>query len=156
MKKVLISLSLNGKMLEDAVRPDMLLLDFVREKGCLSVKRGCETSNCGLCTVMMDGKPILSCNTLAVRADGREVTTLEGVQQQAGEIGAYLADQGAEQCGFCSPGLIMNIIAMGRELTAPTEEEIQHYLAGNLCRCTGYVGQLRAIRGYLGAKEGKA
>lgn len=154
MNKVLISLTLNGKKVEDMVSPDLLLLDFVREKGCLSVKRGCETSNCGLCTVMVDGTPLLSCTTLAVRADGHEVTTLEGVQEDAGEIGAYLAAQGAEQCGFCSPGLIMNIIAMSRELSSPTEAEIRHYLAGNLCRCTGYVGQLRAIHAYLSAKEG--
>lgn len=154
MAKVLISLTLNGKKVEDAVAPDMPLLEYVREKGCLSVKRGCETSNCGLCTVLMDGKPVLSCTMLAVRADGREITTLEGAQDEAGAIGAYLADQGAEQCGFCSPGLIMNIMAMRRELANPTEDEIKHYLAGNLCRCTGYVGQLRAIHAYLNAKEG--
>lgn len=154
MAKVLISLTLNGKKVEDAVSPDLLLLDYVREKGCLSVKRGCETSNCGLCTVLLDGRPVLSCTTLAVRADGRAVTTLEGVQEEAGEIGAYLAGQGAEQCGFCSPGLIMNIMAMTRELKNPTEAEIKHYLAGNLCRCTGYVGQLRAIHAYLSEKEG--
>ena len=75
------------------------------------------------------------------------------MQDEAADIGANLADQGAEQCGFCSPGLIMNVIAMTRELKNPTEDEIRAYLAGNLCRCTGYVGQLRAIRAYLAAKE---
>lgn len=153
MAKVLISFTLNGKKIEDAVSPDQPLLEYVREKGCFSVKRGCETSNCGLCTVLLDGKPVLSCTVLAVRADGHDVVTLEGVQDEAAEIGGFLADQGAEQCGFCSPGLIMNIIAMTRELTDPDEDAIREYLSGNLCRCTGYVSQLRAIHAYLNAKK---
>lgn len=153
MAKVLISFTLNGKKIEDAVAPDQPLLEYVREKGCFSVKRGCETSNCGLCTVLMDGKPVLSCTVLAVRADGHEIVTLEGMQAQAAEIGSYLAAQGAEQCGFCSPGLIMNIIAMTRELQDPSEDEIRAYLAGNLCRCTGYVSQLRAIHAYLASRK---
>ena len=132
MEKTVISFTLNGQKVEEAVAPHTLLLDFVRDKGCLSVKRGCETSNCGLCTVLVDGKPMLSCTMLAVRAHGCEVTTLEGVQEEAGKIGGFLADQGAEQCGFCSPGLIMNIMAMSRELSSPTEADIRHYLAGNL------------------------
>lgn len=153
MSKILISFTLNGKKIEDAVSPDQLLLEYVREKGCKSVKRGCETSNCGLCTVLMDGKPVLSCTMLAVRADGHDIITLEGKQQEAEEIGSYLAKEGAEQCGFCSPGLIMNIIAMKDELTNPSEDEIREYLSGNLCRCTGYVSQLRAIKAYLASKE---
>lgn len=149
MSKVMISFTLNGKKVEDAISPDMPLLEYIREKGCFSVKRGCETSNCGLCTVLMNSKPILSCTMLAVRADGHEIITLEGKQKEAEEIGSYLAQEGAEQCGFCSPGLIMNIIAMKNELTNPTEFEIREYLSGNLCRCTGYMGQLRAIKKYL-------
>lgn len=153
MAKILISFTLNGKKIEDAVSPDQPLLEYVREKGCKSVKRGCETSNCGLCTVLMDGKPVLSCTMLAVRADGHDIITLEGKQQEAEEIGLFLANEGAEQCGFCSPGLIMNIIAMKDELTNPSEDEIREYLSGNLCRCTGYVSQLRAIKAYLVSKE---
>lgn len=149
-----INLWINEKSFESEVAPDTLLIDFLRANGFYSVKRGCETSNCGLCTVMMNGKPILSCSTLAVRANGQRVTTIEGVQEEALEVGGFIADQGAEQCGFCSPGFIMNVISMKKELVDPSEEEIKQYLAGNLCRCTGYMGQARAIKNYLdSAKE---
>lgn len=148
-----IRFRLNGKQVQAAVRPDTVLLDLVRELGCYSVKRGCETANCGLCTVWLDGKPVLSCSTLALRADGRHVTTLEGLQKEAEEFGMFLAAEGGEQCGFCSPGFIMNVLAMERELKDPTEEEIKEYLAGNLCRCSGYMSQLRAVKKYLDAKQ---
>ena len=150
-----ITMMINGQRITDDIKPDMLLLDFLRAHGCYSVNRGCETSNCGLCTVWLDGKPILSCSMLAVRCDGHAVTTLEGVEQEAHEFEDYMAKQGAEQCGFCSPGLIMNVLAMKKELQQPTREAINHYLAGNLCRCTGYMGQLRAIEAYLQEKGGE-
>ena len=148
-----IRFRLNGKQVQAEVRPDTVLLDLVRELGCYSVKRGCETANCGLCTVWLDGKPVLSCSTLALRADGRHVTTLEGLQKEAEEFGMFLAAEGGEQCGFCSPGFIMNVLAMERELKDPTEEEIKEYLAGNLCRCSGYMSQLRAVKKYRDAKQ---
>mgnify|MGYP000060844988 FL=1 len=100
-----ITMTLNGKKISADIDADMLLIDFVRDHGCYSVKRGCETSNCGLCTVFLDEKPVLSCSVLAARADGRTVTTLEDLQEEAAEFGAFIADQGAEQCGFCNPGL---------------------------------------------------
>ena len=148
-----ITVNLNGKRVTGEIAPDTVLLDFVREQGCLSVKRGCETSNCGLCTVHMDGNPVLSCSVLAARADGKSVTTLEGLQKEAEEFGTFLADEGGEQCGFCSPGFIMNVLAMVNELKDPTEQEIQQYLAGNLCRCTGYQSQLRGIKKYLAMRQ---
>ncbi len=148
-----IKLTLNGKKIEAEIAADMLLLDLVRQKGCYSVKRGCETSNCGLCTVWLDKKPVLSCSVLAARADGHEVTTLEGLQKESEEFAAFLASEGADQCGFCSPGLIMNVLAMERELQDPTMDEVREYLAGNLCRCTGYGSQLRALEKYLNRKK---
>ena len=151
-----ITLTLNGRKLTAEVQPDTLLIDFVRSQGCLSVKRGCETSNCGLCTVFLDNKPVLSCSVLAARADGRKVTTLEGLQDEAAEFGAFIADQGAEQCGFCNPGFIMNALALFREKEYPTDEEIKEYLSGNLCRCSGYEGQLRGIRAFLTWKKQRA
>ena len=148
-----ISLMLNGTKIEREIAPDLLLIDFVREEGCYSVKRGCETSGCGLCTVFLDEKPVLSCSVLAARADGHAVTTLEGLQKEAEEFGAFIADQGAEQCGFCNPGMIMNAIALFRENPNPTEEEMKEYLAGNLCRCSGYEGQLRGMKAFLEYKK---
>ena len=150
-----LKLVLNGKTVLEEIAPDMLLLDFVRSQGCYSVKRGCETANCGLCTVLVDGTPMLSCSTLAMRANGKTVTTMEGMQEEAAEFGAFLANEGAEQCGYCSPGFIMNVIAMMRELKDPSIEEIKEYLAGNLCRCSGYEGQMRAIQSYMKEKGGQ-
>ena len=148
-----IRFRLNGKQVQSEVCPYKVQLDLVRELGCYSLKRGCETANCGLCTVWLDGKPVLSCSTLALRADGCHVTTLEGLQKEAEEFGMFLAAEGGEQCGFCSPGFIMNVLAMERELKDPTEDEIKEYLAGNLCRCSGYMSQLRAVKKYLDAKQ---
>lgn len=150
-----VSIEVNGKTIQEEISPDLLLIDFVRRHGCFSVKRGCETSNCGLCTVFLDDKPVLSCSVLAARAHGHRVTTLEGLQEEAEEFGAFIADQGAEQCGFCNPGMIMNAIALFRENPWPDREEIQEYLAGNLCRCSGYEGQLRGILAFLEYKKQK-
>lgn len=150
-----ITMTLNGKKISADIDADMLLIDFVRDHGCHSVKRGCETSNCGLCTVFLDEKPVLSCSVLAARADGRTVTTLEGLQEEAAEFGAFIADQGAEQCGFCNPGFIMNALALFREKEYPDEDEIKEHLAGNLCRCSGYEGQLRGIQAFLEWKKEK-
>ncbi len=148
-----ITLKLNGKTVTDSVSADLTLFDFVRAHGCLSVKCGCDTSNCGLCTVFVDGKPVLSCSMLAVRADGCHVQTLEGLQEEASEFVGFIADQGADQCGFCNPGFVMNTIALLRENPDPTDDEIRAFLAGNLCRCSGYDGQLRGIRNFLNSKK---
>ena len=148
-----VTLTLNGKRITRSVDADMALLDFVRNEGCYSVKRGCDTSNCGLCTVFLDDKPVLSCSVLVARADGHKVTTMEGLQKEAAEFGAFIADQGAEQCGFCNPGMIMNALALFRENPDPSEEEIKEYMAGNLCRCSGYEGQLRGIQNFIAWKK---
>lgn len=146
-----IKLWINEKMYKDAVEPDMMLFDYLRDKGYKSVKCGCDTTNCGLCTVYMDGKPVLSCSVPVARADGHKITTLEGVAKEAEEFAYFMAAQGAEQCGYCSPGFIMNVLAMRKELKNPTEKEIKEFLEGNLCRCTGYESQWRAISAYLEA-----
>ena len=144
---------LNNVHREAEVQPDTLLLDLLRQMGCFSVKRGCETANCGLCTVLLEGHPVLSCSMLALRVQGKKVVTLEGMEKEAQEFGSFLAGEGAEQCGFCNPGFIMNVFAMLKELQDPDEEQIREYLAGNLCRCSGFVGQTRSILKYLRYKQ---
>ena len=148
-----IRFKLNGRAVSASFEADKILLDLLREMGCYSVKRGCDTANCGLCTVLMNGKPVLSCSMLAARADGGEIYTLEGLQQEAAEFVGFIADQGADQCGFCNPGMVMNTVALLRENPDPTDEEIKAFLAGNLCRCSGYEGQLRGIRNFLNSRR---
>ena len=140
---------INGKTSVLEVAPDEMLADALRRIGFLSIRKGCDTSCCGLCTVWVNGKPLLSCTMPAFRAEGREITTIEGVSAEAEKFARILAAEGSEQCGFCSPGFIMTVLALKNELPQPTEEQIKHYLAGNLCRCTGYMGQMRAVKTYL-------
>ncbi|MBS6508893.1 (2Fe-2S)-binding protein [Paraclostridium bifermentans] len=149
---MLVELNVNGKKRKVDIEPEEYLVDSLRKLGNLSVKRGCDTGCCGLCSVWINKRPTLSCATLTVRALNKEITTIEGLEKEASEFAKVLVSEGAEQCGFCSPGFIMTVIAMKEELSNPTEEEIIHYLTGNLCRCTGYMGQLRAIKSYLGVK----
>ena len=147
-----IETTINGRPVVLALRGGEFLYEALYRAGYLGVKKGCETSSCGLCTVWINGRPILSCAVLAARAAGQEITTIEGVQQEARAFAAFMAAEGAEQCGFCSPGFTMTVLAMKRELTRPDEAAINHYLAGNLCRCSGYKGQLRAIKKFMGVK----
>lgn len=148
-----IKININGENKDLSVSPELTLLDLLRKCGYKSVKCGCQSSNCGLCTVLLDDKPILSCSVLAVRAHGHKVTTLEGLQDEASDFIGFIADQGAEQCGFCNPGYVVNTIALLRENSDPTDDEIREYLSGNLCRCSGYEGQIRGIRAYLETKK---
>lgn len=144
-----IELILNGKMTTLRAGKAEFLSETLRRYRYLSVRTGCDTGCCGVCSVWIDGRPTLSCAVLTLRAAGRSVTTLEGVADEAQKFAEILAAEGAEQCGFCSPGFIMTVLAMKRELTKPSEAEIIEYLKGNLCRCTGYMGQLRAVKTYL-------
>lgn len=127
----------------------MSLLELLRLEGYKSVKKGCDTGTCGVCTVLLDGKPILSCSLLAIKADGHEVTTVEGVSDEAKKIAEYITAEGADQCGFCGPGLVMAIMGLKNENLEITSENVKEYLAGNLCRCSGYEAQHRGIMKYL-------
>jgi len=126
------------------------LLETLRKANYLSVRRGCDTTSCGVCTILVDGKPVPSCSYLSVRAEGKAITTVEGIQIEADKISDYFGDEGADQCGYCNPSMALTLYALKKELIHPTDEAIKAYLVGNVCRCTGYISQHEAIKKYLG------
>ena len=144
-----INVKVNGKSEEWSISPDEFLSATLRRYGYTSVKTSCEDGVCGSCTVFLDNKPILSCEYLTARADGREITTIEGVREEADKVSELLVKGGGEGCGFCAPGFIMMVIALKRDLKNPTLDEVRAYLEGNLCRCTGYVTRNEAVMAYL-------
>ncbi len=149
-----ITCNINNEKKTLDIQAGEMLAEVLRRYGYREVKTGCDTGSCGLCTVLVDGTPVLSCSYLAHRIEGCSINTIRGREKEAAEFAAFLTAEGAEQCGFCSPGFALTVLAMKDELKNPTEAEIRHYLAGNLCRCTGYEGQLRAIQKYLEAPHG--
>ncbi len=144
-----INVNVDGVAYSDDVEPRMLLVQYLRERlGLTGTVVGCDTSNCGACTVHLDGRSVKSCSVLAVQADGREVTTIEGLASN-GELHPMqqaFHDTHALQCGFCTPGMIMQSIDLLSENPNPTESEIREGIEGNLCRCTGYQNIVRAVQ----------
>ena len=146
--KVIVRLTVNGADREVAVRPRDTLAQALREEcGLTGVKVGCDLGTCGCCTVLLDGKAALSCLTLAAEAEGREITTIEGMGQGARmhPIQEAFATCGGSQCGFCTPGFVMTTAALLDANPSPTREQIRDAISGNLCRCTGYVKIIDAI-----------
>ena len=144
-----IAITVNGARHEHEVEPRELLVYYLRERlGLTGTKVGCDTTSCGACTVLLDGESVKSCTVLAVQADGREVTTIEGLASD-GELHpvqrAFHVNHGL-QCGFCTPGMVMATVSLLAEHPSPSEEEIRHGLEGNLCRCTGYHNIVRAVQ----------
>jgi putative selenate reductase molybdopterin-binding subunit len=141
-----INCQLNGRERELDIQPGETLLDALRAAGQFSVKRGCETGDCGACTVLLDGQPVNSCVVAAARATEREVLTLEGLLQDdvIQKLQAAMVAAGAVQCGYCSPGLLLSLYALLQENPQADEAAIRHCLTGNLCRCTGYVKPVEA------------
>lgn len=150
---VFVQFFINDRPYAVSVAPDMTLFELLRDQGFSSVKCGCESSNCGLCTVWLEGMPILSCSILVAQIHGKHVTTLESLQQEALRFGEFLADEGGDQCGFCVPGMVMNALWLARTCKdrgfTASDDEIRDALLGNLCRCSGYQVHTRAIRRYL-------
>jgi len=151
MKKIArrtVTLTLNGETRTVDVSPSDILLDVLREKlGVKSPKAGCERGDCGVCTVLLDGKPVRSCLILAIEADGHEITTVEGLGKDGmTPLQQAFIERNAFQCGFCAPGIVLAATALLNENPNPTDQEIREALSGNLCRCTGYDSIVEAIK----------
>ena len=144
-----INLTVNGKKQEWDVAPDEFLADALRRNGYTSVKISCNDGACGTCTVLLNNRPVVSCEYLAVRADGAEIFTADGLGEEGEQIAECLVRLGGEGCGYCAPGFVVLAYALRRELKNPTYDEIKAYLDGNLCRCTGYVVRVEAVMDYL-------
>lgn len=149
MKKQLIQLDINNRVYEVPVNPRDLLVDVLRNKvGLTGTKKGCGQGDCGACTVLIDGAPVLSCITLAIACQGKKITTIEGLADAQGNLHpvqqAFL-DHGAVQCGFCTPGMVLTAKALLDRNPQPNETEIKRAIAGNICRCTGYKKIVEAI-----------
>ncbi|MCD6472668.1 (2Fe-2S)-binding protein [Candidatus Aerophobetes bacterium] len=143
-----IQLKVNGEEYKLEVKSNDTLLDVIRDRLSLTgTKRGCDTGDCGACTVLLEGKPVNSCLVLAIEADGKEVITIEGLTKEGklDLVQEAFIEQGAIQCGFCTPGMVLSAKALLDENRNPTESEIKTAIAGNLCRCTGYVKIVKAI-----------
>lgn len=143
-----LEMTLNGRAVAPEIHAGELLVDVLRRSGCWSVKRGCQDGNCGTCVVQLDGENVCSCLVLAGQAQGREVTTVEGVGSLDAPhpIQAAFVHAAATQCGFCTPGIIMSAKTLLDRNPDPTDEQIREALDGNLCRCTGYVKIFDAVR----------
>ncbi|WP_016730358.1 glyceraldehyde dehydrogenase subunit gamma [Saccharolobus islandicus] len=147
-EKVKIKVKVNGVLYERYVSPRMLLVDFLREElGLTGTKIGCDTTTCGACTVILNGKSVKSCTLFAVQADDAEITTIEGlsVDSKLHPIQEAFKENFALQCGFCTPGMIMQTYFLLKENPNPSEEEVRDGLHGNICRCTGYQNIVKAV-----------
>jgi carbon-monoxide dehydrogenase small subunit len=157
--KQLVQLHINGQDHDVVLSPRDLLVDVLRRRlGLIGPKKGCGEGHCGACSVLVDGQPVVSCLTLAIACRGKRITTIEGLSDQ-GRLSALqdaFVRLGAIQCGFCTPGMVVSATALLAENPAPSETEIRAALAGNLCRCTGYVKIVEAIRDAAGSERAKA
>ena len=150
---MVVKFNLNGLDVEWLVKPGEYLLDSLRSHNVKSVKKGCDGSACGVCTVLLDDQPVLSCSVLTAKVEGHKVLTVEAIQEEAAELSDCFSRHGADQCGFCNSAFALMVHALKKENPNPTDEEIKDYMVGNLCRCTGYNGQQKAIKEYLGGKK---
>ena len=147
---MLVTFYLNNVQVSWDVKPGEYLAKTLRNHGVKSVKIGCNESTCGSCTLLIENKPVMSCSVLTVSVEGKHITTVEGIQEDANKLADYFGDEGADQCSFCAVGFALLIHGLKKEYgNHPTDEQISDYIVGNLCRCTGYRSQFKAIKKYL-------
>jgi aerobic carbon-monoxide dehydrogenase small subunit len=144
-----VSFVLNQRTVNYEIEPGDYLLDTLRENHITSVKKACDGSTCGVCTVLMNGKPILACTLLTVRVEGQHIITVEGIYDEVEKISHYFGVEGADQCGFCNPGMALMAYALKKTYQKPTDQQIKDFMVGNLCRCSGYEAQFKAFKSYL-------
>ena len=146
---MLVTFFLNNTEVSYSVNPGEYLADTLRKHGLKSIKVGCNESSCGSCTLLVNNKPMMSCSLLTASVEGKHITTIEGIQEEAAKISRCFSEEGADQCGFCNVGYALVIYSLKREYKNPTDEEIKNYIVGNLCRCSGLHSQMNAIKAYL-------
>ena len=146
---MLVKFYLNDTLVSYDVRPDEYLSETLRNHGIKSVKVGCNESTCGSCTLLVEGKPVMSCSVLTASIENKHVTTVEGIQEEAAKIAYHFAEEGADQCGFCNVGYALVVYSLKKTIKNPTDKQIVDYIVGNLCRCSGLQSQLNAIKAYL-------
>ena len=150
---MVVKFNLNGLDVEWVIKPGEYLLDTLRSHYIKSVKKGCDGSACGVCTVLVDDKPVLSCSVLTAKVEGHKVMTVEAIQDEAAELSECFSRHGSDQCGFCNAAFALMVHALKKENPNPSDQEIKDFMVGNLCRCTGYNGQQKAIKEYFGGKK---
>lgn len=148
-----IRVRVNEKDMEMEIQGSETVYDILKGLNITSIRKSCDSGVCGLCTVLLNGKPIPSCSYLAAKADGCSITTIEGIEEEAERFGKLMNEEGAVQCAYCSPSFVLAVVSMKDNLKRFDDESINRYLAGNLCRCSGYQVHLRAIKRYLGVIE---
>jgi carbon-monoxide dehydrogenase small subunit len=150
---MLLKFKLNGLDVKVDVEPGEFLFQTLRNLNIKSLKKGCDGSACGVCTVLLDEKPVLSCSVLSLTVEGHEIRTVESIQDEASKLADCFASEGADQCGYCNSAISLVVHALKKENPNASEDEIRKYLVGNLCRCTGYQAQVKAVKKYLGGSK---
>ena len=148
-----VNFYLNDVYVSYDVKPGEYLASTLRKHGLKSIKIGCNESSCGSCTLLLEGEPVMSCSILTAQVEGKHITTIEGIQEEAAKISRHFSNEGADQCGYCNVGYALVIYSLKKNYKNPSDSFIEDYIVGNLCRCSGLHSQMKAIKAYLKEDE---